>query len=119
MFPGYDLHETKWLHIEIGWVVEGVNLEFVQVPNAVIKKLKSLYVANFLKGAHHCQSDLVPVAGFLCSLQCHLASCGITTNSASCSTYVPCAVVSLYYCSVLPAPEIAFLCTILVLPNLG
>ena len=71
----------QWLHIEIGWL--GVVKQSTQnLPNYKMcwsRSLKVFHAANSFKGAYQCQSDIVPVACVLCSLQ---ASLGETTTSA-------------------------------------
>ena len=91
VFLGYKLSYDKvlifqWHHIEIGWVVERINSESVKVQNVLIEKLKNL--SCFLESAHwhQCQSDIVSVAGVLCSL---LASLGETTNLVQSASWSP------------------------------
>ena len=73
----------QWHHIDIYWVVEGINSESAKIQNTLIKdsdkELKLYDAVNFLEGAHQCQTDFFSVAGVLCSL---LAFFGETTYNA-------------------------------------
>ena len=57
-------HTTKylffqWLHIEIGWVVEWINLESAKIKFMLLKGSKLYYAVNFLQGAHKFQIDKI------------------------------------------------------------